>query len=67
MYDQKKWVSLKLEKAFEPLNPYCPEYDTFAKTILDPVIRREFDTIGTKTMYRYKNGYVPSNCNLYEK
>lgn len=66
-YDAEKWAQLKIEHSQEKMNSFCPDYDTFATQILDPVYRRNFSKISTKMMYRYNNGYLPPGYSLYEK
>lgn len=41
-YDAEKWSALTINHTHEALSQWAPEADTFAKNILDPVIRRNF-------------------------
>lgn len=66
-YDVQKWKSLVVDFKQEKLNKFCPEYDTFMSTIIDPVVRRQFSHISTKMMYKYNNGYMPLNYVHSEK
>lgn len=55
----ESWQDLKIECGVEKFNQWCPDYDTYMRTILDPVFRRSFGHITTSMMYKYNNGFIP--------
>lgn len=67
-YDIEAWKKIEVvHNHDEKLNQWCPEYDSFAKLIVDPVMRRIAGKVTTKQMYQFKNGYFPPGYNQYEK
>ncbi|KAH0575434.1 Pyruvate-flavodoxin oxidoreductase 1 [Spironucleus salmonicida] len=67
-YDVKEWLNSNISiSGNEKINDYCPDYDKFMTTVLDPSFRREFDHITTKTMHEYNGGFFPPGYGAYEK